>query len=75
MSNRIVVGTALLLTLGTAVAGTFLYGQTPVTSNATSGTSAPLIDQTFDEALSVQTMESWKANAVASNYIPPKLPI
>lgn len=73
MSNRIVVGTALLLTLGSAVAGTFLYGHTPVGFGASS--NGPLIEQALNDVPSVETMEAWKASAVASTYIPPKLPI
>jgi hypothetical protein len=73
MSNRILVGTALLLTLGSAVAGTFLYGQVPATVTAMEG--APLIEHAPVEVLSEETMQAWKANAVASTYILPKLPI
>ncbi len=73
MSNRIVVGTALLLTLGSAVAGTFLYGQTPASFGASS--NAPLLEQVSNDVPSVEMMEAWKSNAVASTYIPPKLPI
>ena len=73
MSNRIVVGTALLLTLGTAVAGTFLYGQTPASMG--DANNAPMIEQVSNDIPSVETMEAWKASAVASTYIPPKLPI
>ncbi len=73
MSNRIVVGTALLLTLGTAVAGTFLYGQAP--ANFDGADNAPMIEEVSNDIPSVEMMEAWKANAVASTYIPPKLPI
>ena len=73
MSNRIVVGTALLLTLSTAVAGTFLYAQTPAIIDAAS--NAPMIEQVSNDIPSVEMMEAWKAKAVASTYIPPKLPI
>ena len=73
MSNRIVIGAALLLTLGTAVAGTFLYGQTPASFGESS--DAPLIEKASTDMPSNEVMEAWKANALASTYIPPKLPI
>lgn len=74
MKHRIAIGTALLLTLSTAVAGTFLYGQ-EVSSRVQTG--APSLNDTavtFDE-VTPDMIAAWKANALATDYIPPKVPI
>jgi hypothetical protein len=65
MKKHILVGTTLLLTVCTAVAGTFMYGQG---SRAAVGSVA-------EEQPSAQTIEMWKATASASDYMAPKAPI
>jgi len=69
MKKHILVGTSLLLTLGTAVAGTLMYGQ---------GSSA---DQSYapasvaQEMPSAETIEMWKETSSFSDYTAPKAPI
>lgn len=67
MKKHILVGTSLLLTLGTAVAGTLMYGQG--SSTVLDPTSAAL------ETPSLATIEEWKATASSSDYVGPKAPI
>jgi hypothetical protein len=67
MKKHILVGTSLLLTLGTAVAGTLMYGQG-------SGTAVEPSSAAFDQP-SPATIEMWKATASSSDYIAPKAPI
>jgi hypothetical protein len=71
MKKHILLGTALLLTLGTAVAGTFMYGQS---SSATLESYAPATS-VAQELVSPATIEEWKATASSSDYIAPKAPI
>ncbi|HKS55502.1 MAG TPA: hypothetical protein VJS12_09465 [Steroidobacteraceae bacterium] len=69
MNIRIMLGTGLLLTVGTAVAGTFLYGQ-----------GAPAATQIVQPALSDATnvtpemLAAWVADS-SDNYVAPKVPI
>ncbi len=73
MKNRIILGSILLLTLGTAVAGTFLYGQ------ESAGTQLHLEAARYEATRSVEptadTIALWKVNAVASTFMPPKIPL
>jgi hypothetical protein len=62
MKKHILVGTTLLLTVCTAVAGTFMYGQ---------GSSASVAE----EQPSAQTIAMWKATASSADYMAPKAPI
>jgi hypothetical protein len=66
MKKHILVGTSLLLTLGTAVAGTLMYGQ---------GSGTALEPSAAFEQPSPATIEMWKATASSSDYIAPKAPI
>ena len=71
MKKHILLGTTLLLTVCTAVAGTFMYGQgssAAVDSYAPAGSVA-------EELPSPQTIAMWKATATTSDYIAPKAPI
>ena len=77
--RRIALGAAMLLTLGTAVAGTFLYGHeqaAPVeqqitlpsdTVSSASGSSA--------SAVTPEQIAMWKATAASTDYEAPKAPI
>jgi hypothetical protein len=70
--RRIALGAALLLTLGTAVAGTFLYGheQTAMVE--------PQITLPSDSSVSTVTPEQiamWKATAASTDYEGLKAPI
>ena len=77
--RRIALGAAMLLTLGTAVAGTFLYGheqaamvEPQITLPSDTSTSAP------GSSVSTVTPEQiamWKATAASTDYEAPKAPI
>jgi hypothetical protein len=71
MKKHILVGTSLLLTVCTAVAGTFMYGQG---SSAAIDSYTPATSVT-EEQPSPQTIAMWKATASTSDYIAPKAPI
>jgi hypothetical protein len=70
MKKHILVGTTLLLTIGTAVAGTFMYGQ----SSSSTGPYAPTTSVALEQP-SAATIEMWKESASSSDYIAPKAPI
>jgi hypothetical protein len=68
MKKHIALGAALLLTLSTAVASTFLYGEkgeAALTDDAALGA----------QQISVSTLAAWKATASTTDYITPKVPI
>jgi hypothetical protein len=71
MKKHILVGTSLLLTLGTAVAGTLMYGND---SSATTDAYSPTTS-VAQELPSAATIEMWKATANSSAYLAPKAPI
>ena len=71
MKRHIFVGTSLLLTLGTAVAGTLMYGQG---SNAAPAQYTPASSVALEQP-SAGTIEMWKATASSSDYLAPKAPI
>jgi hypothetical protein len=71
MKTRIAVGCGLLLTLGTAMAGTWIYGQgkAPVTDGIVVASAAPTQQAT------PEMIERWKATAVSTHYIAPRVPL
>ena len=69
MKKRIALGMALLLTLGTAVAGTLMYGQQTVEPTTIGG------DVMADTAPTPAMIASWKATASSADYVSTKLPI
>jgi hypothetical protein len=73
MKRHILVGTALLLTLGTAVAGSLVYGVGHGTGGAPES-YAPASSVALEQP-SAATIEMWKATASSSDYIAPKAPI
>lgn len=72
MKKHILVGISLLLTLGTAVAGTLMYGND---SRATTGGAYTPTTSVAQERPSAATIEIWKATANSSDYMAPKAPI
>ncbi|HEY4366862.1 MAG TPA: hypothetical protein VGN07_06465 [Steroidobacteraceae bacterium] len=70
MKTRIAVGAGLLLTIGSAVAGTMMYGQGRVEA-AHSSQRATVARQ----EVTAQTIEMWKETASSSGYIAPRVPI
>jgi hypothetical protein len=71
MKKHILVGTSLLLTVCTAVAGTFMYSHAP---SAAVDSYAPATSVALERP-SLATIEMWKATASSSDYLPPKAPI
>jgi hypothetical protein len=71
MKKHILVGSSLLLTVCTAVAGSFMYGHG---SSAAVDSYAPA-STVAEEQPSPMTIEMWKATASSSDYIAPKVPI
>ncbi|MBL8271483.1 hypothetical protein [Steroidobacter sp.] len=76
MKKRIALGAAMLLTLGTAVAGTFLYGH----EQSASLTVEPQITLPSDNQSATQTatpemIAMWKATAASTDYVGTKAPI
>jgi hypothetical protein len=74
MKHRIALGTALLLTLGTAVAGTFLYGQDASGRQVERSPSLSATTSALQE-VTPEMISAWKATALATDYMPPKVPI
>ncbi len=72
MKKHILVGTSLLLTLGTAVAGGLMYGGQGSSSSLDSYAPSSTLAQ---DQPSAQTIEAWKATASSADYIAPKAPI
>lgn len=71
MKSRIVVGTALLLTLGSAVAGSFLYGQ----ARAAAEPQLPVAAVPAAQSVTPEMIAMWKATAASSDYTAPRMPI
>ena len=71
MKKHILVGTTLLLTVCTAVAGTFMYGQ----GSSAAGDSYTPASVVAEEQPSPMTIEMCKATANSSDYMAPKAPI
>lgn len=73
MKTYIALGTALLLTLGTAVAGTLLYGDDqPV---QTTDSYQPASTAVAQPQVTPELIAMWKATAASTDYIAPKVPI
>ena len=71
MKKHILLGTSLLLTLGTAVAGTLMYGQGSSTTPESYAPASSIAQDLPSQA----TIEMWKATASSSDYLAPKAPI
>jgi hypothetical protein len=70
MKTRIALGASLLLMIGSAVAGTLMFGQSRV-EPASVSTVAPVAQQ----EVTPQMIAMWKATATPSDYIAPRAPI
>jgi hypothetical protein len=77
MKKRIALGTAMLLTLGTAVAGTFLYGheQAATDQMAEQQITLPSDNQPSTQTVTPEMIAMWKATAASTDYEAPKAPI
>jgi hypothetical protein len=73
MKKRIALGSALLLTLGSAVAGTFLYGQQATTE--TVQITLPSDHAPVTQMVTPEQIAMWKATAASTDYEALKAPI
>jgi len=69
MKTRIALGAGLLLTIGSAVAGTLMYGQVRVEP------SVPIVTAVAQQEVTPQTIAMWKTTATRSDYVAPRVPI
>ena len=74
MKTPIVVGAALLLTLGSAVASSFIYGQGR-SASAPSEKPAAAVSPAAQQEVTPEMIAMWKATATSLDYSAPKLPI
>jgi hypothetical protein len=70
MKTRIAVGTCLLLTLGTAMAGTLIYGQ-----GHSAGVQRDVAAISSTTEVTPEMIAMWRATAKADDYIAPKVPL
>ena len=70
MKTRIAVGATLLLTLGSAVAGSMLYGQ-----GQRAKAVEPAASAVSSERVTPAMIAEWKRNSSTSDYIAPRVPI
>ena len=73
MKLRIAIGTGLLLTLGTAVAGGLFYGHTSSTSDTLAVEPSAVVSQAAD--VSPEQIAMWKMTADASSYGAQRVPL
>jgi hypothetical protein len=73
MKKHIALGTALLLTLGTAVAGTFFYGHEQQATD-TAQITLPSDHETATQ-VTPEMIAMWKATAASTDYEALKAPI
>lgn len=72
MKTRIAVGATLLLTLGSAVAGSLIYGQ----GRSAAATHEPVAAAAAaQEQVTPEMIAMWKATAASSDYVAPRVPI
>jgi hypothetical protein len=72
MRRRIALGAGLLLTLGSAVAGTMIYGQAKTTM--LEAVEQRSVDPTNVE-VTPEMIAMWRATASSSDYMAPKVPL
>ena len=75
MKKRIALGTAMLLSLGTAVGSTFLYGQERSTATETAQITLPSDHDPAAPSVTPEMIAMWKATAASTDYVAPKAPI
>lgn len=73
MKIRITIGAAMLLSLGSALAGGMIY--TKERSSASSEAQLPMRATAEDLELTPELIAKWKATAATIEYSPPMLPI
>ena len=72
MKTRIAVGCGLLLTLGTAMAGTWIYGQG---KNDTAAKDEIVVAELRSQEVTPEMIALWKATATSTDYIAPRVPL
>ena len=73
MKTRIVMGAAMLLSLGSAVAGGMIYVKDKSGSAVSQLNVSPVAVEALE--LTPETIAKWKATAATADYSPPMLPI
>jgi hypothetical protein len=68
MKIRVLVAVGSLLTIGTAVAGSYMYGHGAESVASSSEAMASI-------AVTDSLMANWKASAVSTDYVAPKAPL
>lgn len=72
MKTRIALGATLLLTLGSSVAGTFIYAQND--RLLVPAEEARVVEQAKTE-VTPEMIAMWKSTAASSDHVAPRLPI
>ncbi len=72
MNIRMALGMGLLLTVGTAVAGSLFYGEGKPGTNTT---ASPADTIAVTHAITPEMVASWQATAGSDDYFAPKVPI
>jgi len=72
MKTRIAVGCGLLLTLGTAMAGTWIYGQG---KSDTVTKDEIVVAELRSQEVTPEMIALWKATATSTDYIAPRVPL
>ncbi|MET0497546.1 MAG: hypothetical protein ABW106_04635 [Steroidobacteraceae bacterium] len=72
MKTRIAVGCGLLLTLGTAMAGTWIYGQG---KNDTVEKDEIVVAELRSQKVTPEMIARWKVTATSTDYIAPRVPL
>ena len=72
MKTRIMVGAAMLLTLGSALAGGMIYSKDKSASMDAAGSAAMSLEA---RELTPELIAKWKATSATADYEPPMLPI
>ncbi|HEX7114772.1 MAG TPA: hypothetical protein VF193_06540 [Steroidobacter sp.] len=75
MKKHVALGAAMLLTLGTAVASTLIYGSEQVQRRHAIETHENKVATAEGLEASPDMIAIWKATAVSVEYIAPKVPI
>lgn len=83
MKKRIALGATLLLTLGTAVAGTILYGHEQAGAKQVDDEQSIALpsdtrssqNESAEQSVTPEMIAMWKASAASTDYESPKAPI
>lgn len=73
MKTKITIGTAMLLTLGSALAGGMIYSKEKPASSAQEFEATAVSIEAGE--LTPEVIAKWKASSATADYSPPMLPI